>query len=55
MEAAPFEVGEFAVACGGFDVAEAELGPDAGGGVGEDGVEEGRDDADGFGSRVENG
>ncbi len=40
-----------AAAC--FDGAEAELGPDLGGGEGEDGIEEGGEDADGFGGGVE--
>ena len=53
LEAAPLQVVEFAISCGDFDVAEAELAPDSGGGVGEDGVEESGDDADGFGGSVE--
>ena len=54
FQAAPLEVFQFAIACCLFDVAEAELLPDGGGGVGEDGIEEGGDDADGFGGGVEN-
>ena len=53
LEAAPLEVAEVAARGGVFDRAEAQLGPDAGGGEGEDGVEEGGEDADGFGGGVQ--
>jgi hypothetical protein len=54
LQAAPLQVLEFAGFGGQFDVAQAELAPDRGRGVGENGVEEGGDDADGFGGGVEN-
>ena len=55
FEAAPFEIVQFAVLRGEFDVAEAELRPDLCGGGGKDRIEQRRNDPDGFGSGVEDG